>query len=71
MHMQVPLMSVARITESTGISNALNTLQISFNPTFDLDPGSDITVSGLTGTQTPSGKLAIGGVFVKEYVNGR
>jgi hypothetical protein len=64
-------MSVAHISESTNIRNAINALQVSFNPTFDLDAGSEITITGLTGTQTPSGRLPVGGVFVREYVHGR
>ena len=49
----VPSFAVKSIGQSTPASGATNTLTVSLTADFDLPAGSTVTITGLTGSQTP------------------
>ena len=50
-----PSFELAEITESSSVQRSANTLKVLFRANVDVEAGSVVSVSGLTGTSTPPG----------------
>ena len=55
----VPSMLTRSIRQSTPATDANNTLTVTFKSNYHLESASTITITGLTGSQTNSGNLAL------------